>query len=211
MTKEEIIRNLKYTMEKHKNDTVHTFDTNILVMCKDILDYFEEQDLCADAVEQLKNYTHGKKNTDKVEISVLALNRIIKTLSHEPKTIQEKQAESEKYQKVFDDGYANGYAQARFDYEQEPCEDCISRQAVLDLIADYDLSMGQVVKCIHALPPVTPQPKTGHWIECMPRGTEEWSYKCSECNFWKYKKTINLSKFKFCPNCGCRMVEESEE
>ena len=38
----------------------------------------------------------------------------------EPKTIQEKQAESEKYQKAFDDGYENGYAQARFDYEQEP-------------------------------------------------------------------------------------------
>lgn len=37
----------------------------------------------------------------------------------EPKTIQEKQAESEKYDKAFDDGYENGYAQARFDYEQE--------------------------------------------------------------------------------------------
>lgn len=36
-----------------------------------------------------------------------------------PKTIQEKQAESEKYQKAFDDGYANGYAQARFDYESK--------------------------------------------------------------------------------------------
>ena len=35
--------------------------------------------------------------------------------------------------------------------------DCISRQAVLDLIADYDLSMGQVVRGIHALPSVTPQ------------------------------------------------------
>lgn len=35
----------------------------------------------------------------------------------EPKTIQEKQAESEKYQKAFDDGYANGYSQARFDFE----------------------------------------------------------------------------------------------
>ena len=43
MTKEEIIRNLKYTMEKHKNDTVSTFDTNILVMCKDILDYLEQE------------------------------------------------------------------------------------------------------------------------------------------------------------------------
>lgn len=42
MTREELIRNLKYTMEKHKNDTVSTFGTNISVMCKDILDYLEQ-------------------------------------------------------------------------------------------------------------------------------------------------------------------------
>ena len=43
MTREELIRNLKYTMEKHKNDKVNTFDTNISVMCKDILDYLERE------------------------------------------------------------------------------------------------------------------------------------------------------------------------
>ena len=45
--------------------------------------------------------------------------------------------------------------------KQEPCEDAISRQAALELVANYDLSMGQVVKGIHALPPVNPKPKTG--------------------------------------------------
>ena len=45
MKREEIIRNLKYTMEKHKNDTVNTFGTNISVMCKDILDYLEQEEL----------------------------------------------------------------------------------------------------------------------------------------------------------------------
>lgn len=43
MTREEIITNLKYTMEKHKNDKVYTFDTNISMMCKDILDYLEHE------------------------------------------------------------------------------------------------------------------------------------------------------------------------
>lgn len=43
MTKKEIIRNLKYTMEKHKNDRVDTFGTNISLMCKDILDYLEKE------------------------------------------------------------------------------------------------------------------------------------------------------------------------
>ena len=43
MTREELIRNLKYTMEKHKNITSLTFGTNISVMCKDILDYLEQE------------------------------------------------------------------------------------------------------------------------------------------------------------------------
>lgn len=43
MNKKEIIRNLKYTMEKHKNDRVDTFGTNISLMCKDILDYLEQE------------------------------------------------------------------------------------------------------------------------------------------------------------------------
>ena len=35
-------------------------------------------------------------------------------------SIQERQAESDKFDAAFQDGYNNGYAQARFDYEQEP-------------------------------------------------------------------------------------------
>lgn len=37
MTREEVIRSLKYTKEKHKNDKVDTFGTNITLMCEDIL------------------------------------------------------------------------------------------------------------------------------------------------------------------------------
>ena len=43
-------------------------------------------------------------------------------VEQEPKTIQEKQAESEKYEKAFDDGYKNGYTHARFDYEPQESE-----------------------------------------------------------------------------------------
>ena len=41
MTKEELIRNLKYTEEKHRNDKVNTFDTNISMMCSDVLKVLE--------------------------------------------------------------------------------------------------------------------------------------------------------------------------
>ena len=54
------------------------------------------------------------------------------------------------------------------------------------------------------------KPKTGHWIlldECSNSG-----YYCSEC----HKKVVKegwsntVKKIKFCPNCGCRMVEPQE-
>lgn len=97
--------------------------------------------------------------------------------------------------------------------EQEPTTkndlgvDAVNREAVLDLIADYDLSMGQVVKGIHALPSVTPQePKTGKWISTETKGVRYafWCrYKCSLCG--------GLSdRTNFCPNCGARMVEPQE-
>lgn len=63
MTREEIIRNLKYTMEKHKNDTVNTFDTNVSVMCKDILEYLE-QEPCEDAISRAKAMTEIMMNTN---------------------------------------------------------------------------------------------------------------------------------------------------
>ncbi len=44
MTREELIRNLKYEMEKHKDDKLLTFDTNISAMCKDILDYLKQEE-----------------------------------------------------------------------------------------------------------------------------------------------------------------------
>lgn len=99
---------------------------------------------------------------------------------------------------------------------QEPCEDAIDRKEALYLIGDYDLSMGQVVKGIHALPPVTPKPKTGHW---------EWvqydydsnigNWHCSEC---KNIAVVGVKKneeggipiYKYCPNCGAKMVDPQE-
>lgn len=43
--------------------------------------------------------------------------------------------------------------------KQKVLDDAISRRAVLELVADYNLSMGQVVRGIHALPSVQPSRK----------------------------------------------------
>jgi len=41
------------------------------------------KEMAVEAINKLKEYTSGKKNTEKVEISVLQLNRIIKALEKE--------------------------------------------------------------------------------------------------------------------------------
>lgn len=95
--------------------------------------------------------------------------------------------------------------------EREPCGDSISRQAVLELMADYDLSMGQVVKVIHALPSATPQPKTGHWIETgaeeLPFGVTIPELTCSTCG-WSNGLIIPRN---YCPKCGTKMESEGKE
>ena len=54
--------------------------------------------------------------------------------------------------------------------EQEPCEDAVSREAVLDMLEDINAETEGVgfyykhyVEYIKKLPPVTPKPKTGKW------------------------------------------------
>ena len=59
--------------------------------------------------------------------------------------------------------------------------DTISRTAVLDLIADYDLSMGQVVRGIHALPSAQPEPD---WTEIM--------VVCDNCGHIIHVKRVNV-------------------
>lgn len=60
------------------------------------------------------------------------------------------------------------------------------------------------------------EPKTGHWIKySIPRCGEQ-HYKCTSCgyyiNFGQWGE-LYTKEFKYCPNCGCRMIEpqESEE
>ena len=65
--------------------------------------------------------------------------------------------------------------------DQEPCEDCISRQAVLDILkdkwnmfSDANDAMQESIDTIEAISPVTPQPKMGQWVE---ENINEWSRK----------------------------------
>ena len=66
----------------------------------------------------------------------------------------------------------------------EPCEDAISRQAVIDAIDKWVKNMHILIalptnevtplfESVHKLPHVTPQPKTGHWIPVSERLPED--------------------------------------
>ena len=148
-------------------------------------------------------------------------NTVIKKFEQQPKTIQEEQAESEKYEKVYDDGYKDGYVQAKFDYEPQPSDDCITKAEVINTIhktiygffdiADDDseepindkdkllLTINKAISnAVKALPSVTPQPRTGHWEDC----SNGWC--CSNC--WR-----DVShESDFCPHCGADMRESEE-
>jgi hypothetical protein len=102
-----------------------------------------------------------------------------------------------------------------------PCEDAISRQAVLDAMSDTwkhicfvarrrkpkkgeEAVYSDMVGTVKSIPPVKPQPKTGHWID-SPNG---YFTQCSECGL---HGAIGIYKhYGWCPKCGAKMVEPQE-
>lgn len=92
-------------------------------------------------------------------------------------------------------------------------EDC--RRAVLEQAMDYGSQTYLIpVNSVKALPPVNPQPRTGHWINIEDR--TDWydaAYKCSCCGreiITPYELKNNLySDYPYC-HCGAKMVEERE-
>ena len=97
----------------------------------------------------------------------------------------------------------------------EPCEDCISRQYLLDNCVVDKVTMPYVpVSKIKNAPPATPQPKTGRWIYDYVSADGHRVYHCSECGcYLKPKHSDPLDSFRWCSHCGAKMVEpqESEE
>lgn len=89
---------------------------------------------------------------------------------------------------------------------QKPCDDCISREEAIRMFADDDYTVNE----LRNLPPVTPQPKVGEWLEKeinSDKVIEEWqSARCSVCD--KYHTTPYMyyfSHYDYCPHCGSKM------
>jgi rubrerythrin len=110
---------------------------------------------------------------------------------------------------VYHPNYLDALNMAIKALEQEPCEDAVSRQAVLDInfnrIIHTTAKPAEMVRQkVEQLSSVTPHPKTGHWIYEF----EDWNkWTCSECG-WSKRTDVHIKLgYNYCPNCGTRMVE----
>ena len=99
--------------------------------------------------------------------------------------------------------------------------DCIDREVAIKAVEKM-CPKGCVKVCVlKELPPVTPQPRKGHWehgrelsrvfMGDVLKGIIYEDWHCSNCHC-VVEQSIK-PEWNYCPNCGCRMVEpqESEE
>ena len=93
--------------------------------------------------------------------------------------------------------------------EQEPCEDTISRKAVIDLVVANHTELNGLNVVMYApfykdiiqLPSVRPQePKIGHWKRI---GYD--IYECSICG--QNVMTGDICAYKHCHGCGAKMKD----
>lgn len=98
--------------------------------------------------------------------------------------------------------------------EQEPCGDCVSREAVIEILENYGCTNkeGLLFKDIRALPPVHPTREHGEWITEWNEHEREYFDKCSVCGRTVIRGVLTKI-YAYCPRCGARMIEplESEE
>lgn len=94
--------------------------------------------------------------------------------------------------------------------EQEPCEDAISRQAVIDIVKDMrDLVREDVlcdaIKSIQKLPPVQPARKIGKWVKNDKENPNDWH--CSRCGAIVEDFEQIYHNWLYCYHCGAQMAD----
>ena len=88
--------------------------------------------------------------------------------------------------------------------KKEPCEDCVSRDAVKEQFEEVVHNNGSATEFLvrlWKLPSVQPTRTTGKWETFV----EDYN-KCSKCG--EMGKFYRI--YKYCPNCGAKMGVEDE-
>lgn len=94
--------------------------------------------------------------------------------------------------------------------EQEPCDDCVSRQAAIDAferfihelgIKDEPYNYGEMALSPQNVPPVKPIEKVGHWEykQYDIAFPEIGNYHCSSCD------AVGKNGDNYCSVCGAKM------
>ena len=94
--------------------------------------------------------------------------------------------------------------------EQQPCEDCISRQAAIEAMGEQPLNWTDTpeeiaeemmwedhIKALKELPSVTPARARGKWMTEHNKGYVQ----CSNC----HTRVPFCKRSNFCPDCGAEM------
>ena len=96
----------------------------------------------------------------------------------------------------------------------EPCEDCISREAVKNILprqkfVSYEAYLSCVAD-VDKLQSVTPARKKGKWINRSSTNSCGIRYVASECSCCHKKTFFDCDQlvYRYCPNCGTEMREE---
>ncbi len=90
--------------------------------------------------------------------------------------------------------------------QKEPCDDVVSRQAVIDKMKERDEELSCLtVKDVRELSSVNPQQKMGRWAILKDEYGDVVNAVCSCCD-----KSGN-HKWAFCPWCGQPKMQEVEE
>lgn len=90
----------------------------------------------------------------------------------------------------------------------QPCEDAISREHTLTEFKRLYFDDKTVIRCAELVLknelPVTPQPKTGYWID-----NHNNTISCDRCHTW-FNKDDRYGYMHYCPFCNAKMVEPQE-
>ena len=108
--------------------------------------------------------------------------------------------------------------------EQQSCQDAISRQSAIDAIEKMQMpimrseyaydqfkfcGLGMAREILIDLPPVTPAPKMGRWIEVTDEETpttRTWHYECSKCG----TQLKAFEKTRYCSECGALLLVDAK-
>lgn len=93
--------------------------------------------------------------------------------------------------------------------EQQPCDDCISREQAVRATYGFERYTGideapyeYAESILKDLPSVTPTRPKGKWKRISPAGI----YECTNCN--QVIMTSDIDCYKYCHGCGARMEGE---